>query len=429
MSPVITKIISVAGMNLIAIIISKRITKSQIKLFTLKNLGWFLFSLIPILIFQSVGYNFTTFLTFFFLILSIKKILEIDIIISTILVLFIMILSTIPDLLGSAIIMNFISFTEIHDNFLILCLTSIFVSIITYYIFMTPFVKKIVNLSIDKLQKQENRRVIIYLLFAFIAICIMYYTTSSIFTPTKDYFVANLVILSFIFLIFIYMNEIMKYDKLLMQNNTLYECMQNVENYQEQQDLCMHEYKNQLSKVIDATTDEKVINIVKSILKIDSSNENYILGKIKYLPKGEIKSLIYYKLLVSNKQNLNESIDISPKIKEEDLKLPSNVNNELSQLIGIYFDNAIEAAYNSSKKQIALEVYKIKDSLFFVITNSYKGNIKLNNITKKGFSTKGNSRGKGLYFANKIVKNSTYFNNETKIIDDYFIQKLEVRKK
>ena len=123
------------------------------------------------------------------------------------------------------------------------------------------------------------------------------------------------------------------------------------------------------------------------------------------------------------------AIDISPKIKEEDLKLPSNVNNELSQLIGIYFDNAIEAAYNSSKKQIALEVYKIKDSLFFVITNSYKGNIKLNNITKKGFSTKGNSRGKGLYFANKIVKNSKYFNNETKIIDDYFIQKLEVRKK
>ena len=94
------------------------------------------------------------------------------------------------------------------------------------------------------------------------------------------------------------MNEIMKYDKLLMQNNTLYECMQNVENYQEQQDLCMHEYKNQLSKVIDATTDEKVINIVKNILKVDSSNENYILGKIKYLPKGEIKSLIYYKFAI-----------------------------------------------------------------------------------------------------------------------------------
>lgn len=429
MLPIINKIISVAVMNLIAIIISKGITKSQIKLFTVKNLGWFLFSLMPILIFQSVGYNFTTFLTFFFLILSIKKILDIDIIISTILVLFVMILSTIPDLIVSAAVMNFISFKEIHNNFLALFTTNTIVSILTYFIFKIPIINKITISSINKLQTQENRKIIIYLLFAFIAICIMYYTTSSIFTPTKDYFVANLVILSFIFLIFIYMNEIMKYDKLLMQNNTLYECMQNVENYQEQQDLCMHEYKNQLSKVIDTTTDEKVISIVKNILKIDSSNENYILGKIKYLPKGEIKSLIYYKLLVSNKQNLNTSIDISPKIKKEDLKLPSNVNNELSKLIGIFFDNAIEAAYNSPKKQIALEVYKIKESLFFVITNSYKGNINLNNIIKKGFSTKGNSRGKGLYFANKIVKNSTYFNNETKIIDDYFIQKLEVRTK
>ena len=425
----IVEIINIFVMNIIAIIITKRITNSQIKLFTLKNFIWLILSILPTIVFYTAGYNFSTFLTFLILILSTKKILDIDIIVSAILILYIMILSTIPDLIGSAIIMNFISFKEIHNNCLILFITNTIVSFLTFFIFKISFIQKIAISSVNKLQKQENRKVIIYLLFAFIAICIMYYTTSSIFTPTKDYFVANLVILSFIFLIFIYMNEIMKYDKLLMQNNTLYECMQNVGNYQEQQDLCMHEYKNQLSKVIDATTDEKVIKIVKNILKIDSSNENYILGKIKYLPKCEIKSLIYYKLLVSNKQNLNTSIDISPKLKEKDFNLPSIVNNELSQLIGIYFDNAIEAAYNSSKKQIAIEVYKIKNSLFFVITNSYNGNIKLNNINKKGFSTKGTNRGKGLYFANKIVKNSTYFSSETKIIDDYFIQKLEVRKK
>ena len=267
----------------------------------------------------------------------------------------------------------------------------------------------------------------LFLLFSFIAICITYFTATKIFLPTKDYFTSNIVIIIFLFLAFIYVLEIIKYNNLQLQNNTLYECMQNVENYQEQQDLRMHEYKNQLSKVIDATTDDNVISIVKSILKVDSSNENYILGKIKYLPKGEIKSLIYYKLLVSNKQNLNTSIDISPKLKEEDFKLPPNVNNELSQLIGIYFDNAIEAASNSPKKQIALEVYKIRNSLFFVITNSYKGSIKLNNIIKKGFSTKGSSRGKGLYFANKIINNSNFFNSETKIIDDYFIQRLEVK--
>lgn len=425
----IVEIVNIFVMNIIAIFITKKITKSQIRLFTVKNFLWLILSILPTIVFYTAGYNFSTFLTFLILILSTKKILDIDILVSAILILYIMILSTIPDLIGSAIIMNFISFKEIHNNCLVLFITNTLVSILTYFIFKISFINKIAIAIVNKLQKQENRRIIIYLLFAFIAICIMYYTTSSIFTPTKDYFVANLVIVSFIFLIFIYMNEIMKYDKLLMQNNTLYECMQNVENYQEQQDLCMHEYKNQLSKVIDATTDEKVIDIVKNILKVDSSNENYILGKIKYLPKGEIKSLIYYKLLVSNKQNLNTSIDISPKIEEKDFKLPPNVNNELSQLIGIYFDNAIEAASYSAKKQIALEVYKIKNSLFFVITNSYKGNINLNNIMKKGFSTKGNSRGKGLYFANKIVKNSTYFSNETKIMDDYFIQKLELKLK
>ena len=105
-----------------------------------------------------------------------------------------------------------------------------------------------------------------------------------------------------------------------------------------------------------------------------------------------------------------------------------NSNRELSQLIGIYFDNAIEAAVDSKKKQVSLEIYKIKNNIFFVITNTYKGKIKLRNVIKKGFTTKGKEHGKGLYFANKITNSSSEFANDTKVIGDYFIQKLEIKK-
>lgn len=428
MSPMLIKFISVAVMNFTAILITKKLMKSRNKILSLRTIIWFITSMLPTAIFYSSDYDFTTFLTFLILIYCLKNIFDMDILASSILTLYIMVVSAFFDLAGSTIIVNFLSLNEIRSNFIIMFICNSFVSICTYLVFCIPIIKGLVNNSIDKIQKPKNRKIIMYCLFGYIAIAISFYIASKVFIPTKNYFIINVVILTFIAMIFIYMNEIIKYDKLLIQNNILYECMNNVEEYQEQQDLRIHEYRNQLSKIITITKDETVIKMLSDILKIDLTTDNYILGQIKHIPKGEIKSLIYYKLLVANKQGLNISVDISPKLNQDDFKLTMNSNRELSQLIGIYFDNAIEAAVDSKKKQVSLEIYKIKNNIFFVITNTYKGKIKLRNVIKKGFTTKGKEHGKGLYFANKITNSSSEFANDTKVIGDYFIQKLEIKK-
>ena len=154
----IVEIVNIFVMNIIAIFITKKITKSQIRLFTVKKFLWLILSILPTIVFYTAGYNFSTFLTFLILILSTKKILDIDILVSAILILYIMILSTIPDLIGSAIIMNFISFKEIHNNCLVLFITNTLVSILTYFIFKISFINKIAIAIVNKLQKQENRR-------------------------------------------------------------------------------------------------------------------------------------------------------------------------------------------------------------------------------------------------------------------------------
>ncbi len=428
MSLIIVKFINMALMNFAALLITKNITNSQVKLFTLKNFLWFLLSLLPTALFYTPEYDFTTFITYLLLILCSKNIFHIDILTSFIINLYIMIVAAFFDLIPGMITVNFSSLEQMRTNSKIMFMTNLIITTLTYFCFCIPIVRKIVNESIERLQKPKNRKIIIFCLFGYIAIGITFYLASKSFMPTKNYFIINIVILTFIAMIFIYMNEIIKYDKLVMQNNILYECMQNVENYQEQQDLKIHEYRNQLSKVMAITNDQKVIEKLSKILKVDWTADNYILGQIKYLPKGELKSLIYYKLLVATKYKLNISVDISPKLSPKDFNFSSSINSSLSELIGIYFDNAIEAAIDSKKKQIALEIYKIKNKLVFVITNTYKGKIKINNVSKKGFSTKGNNHGKGLYFANKIVKNSKCFISDTKVIDDYFIQKLEIKK-
>ncbi|HIS38406.1 MAG TPA: GHKL domain-containing protein [Candidatus Onthousia faecavium] len=422
------KFISVAIMNFTATLITKRVLNYKNKILSLKTLLWYIISMIPTAIFYTSDYDFTTFLTFLTLILCLKNIFDMNILVSSVITLYIMVISAFFDLLSGMIAVNFLSLKQIRTNFEIIFITNLIITALTYFCFYIPIVKKKINESLEKIQKPKNRKFIIFGLFGYIAICITFYLASKSFMPTNNYLIINTLILTFIGMIFIYMNEIIKYDKLVMQNNTLFECMQNVENYQEQQDLKIHEYKNQLSKIMDITTDQKVIDKLSEILKVDWTADNYILGQIKYLPKGELKSLIYYKLLVATKHKLNISVDISPKLISQDFNFSANTSEELSELIGIYFDNAIESALESKKKQIALEIYKVKHKLVFVITNTYKGKIKLNNVTKKGFSTKGNSHGKGLYFANKIIKNSNSFISDTKVIDDYFIQKLEIKK-
>ena len=64
MSLIIVKLINITIMNLIAILITKKLTKSKVKLLTLKNLFWFVLSLLPTVIFYTNEYDFTTFITY-----------------------------------------------------------------------------------------------------------------------------------------------------------------------------------------------------------------------------------------------------------------------------------------------------------------------------------------------------------------------------
>ena len=97
-------------------------------------------------------------------------------------------------------------------------------------------------------------------------------------------------------------------------------------------------------------------------------------------------------------------------------------------MLGIYFDNAIEAAEESKKRKIVFEAYIVNKNLVFVISNTYKEKVKLSNISKKGVSSKGINRGKGLYFASKIISQTNSFESDNIIIGDYYIQKLIIKK-
>ena len=167
---------------------------------------------------------------------------------------------------------------------------------------------------------------------------------------------------------------------------------------------------------------------IDEILEDNINIEGQAVTQLKSLPKGGIKGLMYYKAALAQKNKLNLTIDVSIESKGILTKLSEKEIRILCKLIGIYFDNAIEAAGESRKKTISIEVYELKDKVNFVFSNTFKRHKNMKDRNKKGVSSKGEGRGNGLYFASKLIKDNSWLAEKQEIIDNYYIQQLFVYK-
>ena len=141
MSKILIKFINIIIINIFSVLIVKQVMKLKLKIVTKKNIFWLVFSALPCIIFYESKYDLiNTFFLFFFLAWSLKKIFDFDITIGITFTLFIMVLSVIPDLIGSAILINFVSFKTIQNNAITMFIANTYISISTYCIFKIPFI-------------------------------------------------------------------------------------------------------------------------------------------------------------------------------------------------------------------------------------------------------------------------------------------------
>ena len=126
---------------------------------------------------------------------------------------------------------------------------------------------------------------------------------------------------------------------------------------------------------------------------------------------------MYYKAAIAQKHKINLTTDVSIEAKGILSKLSEKDIRVLCKLIGIYFDNAIEAAAESRKKNLTIEIYELKDKVSFVFSNTFKRHKNMNDRNKKGVSSKGEGRGNGLYFASKLIKENPWLEEKQEIIE------------
>ena len=135
-----------------------------------------------------------------------------------------------------------------------------------------------------------------------------------------------------------------------------------------------------------------------------------------------IYSLLTNKYYLATQKNINMSFSIFTDLSKINFNM-----YELTRILGILLDNAIEAAEETDEKLIEIEFVSNPKKQLFIIRNSCKdSNISTTKIFEKGFSTKNRNSGIGLWKVHKILSKNTNLDLFTTVKDNIFSQQLEV---
>jgi len=192
----------------------------------------------------------------------------------------------------------------------------------------------------------------------------------------------------------------------------------------------IHKYKNNLIVIkgyIKSDIPEANKYIDSLLEKVEDKKYTWV-KQLNHISIDSIRYIIYYKLSKAEENNLKIFVNVSKDINDIDSKiLKSNELGHILDILGEYFDNAIYASNESKEKELNVDIYKLNNELIFNISNTFRGNLDLNSITRNGYTTKGKGHGFGLYDIDKTIKSIDILSNKYEIIDNYFITTLRVK--
>lgn len=340
-----------------------------------------------------------------------------------------MLILAFADVLTTLIFMTQFSTETIRSSNVLFLMSNTTVSIIAILLIKI----KLINTTLSKFYyggiKKRAITNIIFFTLLIIGFTYLIYNIGLSKIFNKEYILNFIVLVIFIIVTYIFIENQNKYKKLEDDYDNLFQYIQNFEDWIEKEQLNRHEYKNQLAVLRCLTKEKKVKDKIDEILEDNINIEGQAVTNLKNLPKGGIKGLMYYKAAIAQKHKINLTTDVSieekgilSKLSEKDIRI-------LCKLIGIYFDNAIEAAAESRKKNLTIEIYELKDKVSFVFSNTFKKHKNMKDRNQKGTSSKGEGRGNGLYFASKLLKENNWLEEKQEIIDNYYIQQIYVKNK
>lgn len=319
----------------------------------------------------------------------------------------------------------------LQEHWLGLLITNGLIFIITNILAKFFFIK-LFKLEVEKWSYNKNlNNIVLYVLGMATVMMLVYPLFNYKITLIQILFSTIILAFSIIFVIGFFRQ---KNDnlKLLKEYDSLIRYSETYEKLIDEKSKQQHENKNQLiivkSMIEDSKKNKSAIEYIDKLLNIEEENKDYnYLNKLKNIPTG-IKGLIYYKIEQMKKLKIEVYLDVPKKLTKKNLKSCENNIKDLSRILGVYLDNAKEAASESVNKYIIIELTETDNCIEFNISNTYKGDINLDKIDKEGFTTKGKGHGYGLSLVNDIIKKNNIFFQSRNINGMYYVQKLKIKK-
>ena len=186
-----------------------------------------------------------------------------------------------------------------------------------------------------------------------------------------------------------------------------------------------HEYKNHINMIYST------IQVSKSIPEIRERTSKYInliqnknsLANMLDIDSIITKAVLYSKIVECENLGVKLNYQIKSNIEESKLE-----DTEITILLSNLLNNAIEATKNAKNKEINISITKMERYKIEIKNNILGLNINnedLEKFFKKGFSSKGDNRGYGLYNVKKIINkyNGSIY---SRVIDDFFVIEIYV---
>ncbi len=152
------------------------------------------------------------------------------------------------------------------------------------------------------------------------------------------------------------------------------------------------------------------------------TQKNGALNNLSNVNILELKSILYTKLLLAVNQDIEVDIDIPDQIDSIHMEPV-----DLTRMLGIYLDNAIEACLETEHPVIHFHLGKMNQDIVFIISNTFidKG-LSVDQVLKKEVTTKGAGHGIGLYNVSEILNRYDNIYHETLIKEGLFIQQVQI---
>ena len=149
------------------------------------------------------------------------------------------------------------------------------------------------------------------------------------------------------------------------------------------------------------------------------------MQKLSKIENPAIKGLVSSKLIYAHSMGADVFVDIMDNVKMFAMR-----DVDATRVLGIYLDNAIEAALETEQKEIKFNIVCDIHSTTIVLMNSFidKG-MSVEKMEQVGVTTKGEGHGIGLTNVNEVLRKYKNICKMTEIKDGYFVQTLIIGEK